>query len=76
MKKSDFDDEAKQKIMKYNVQSDESDAEDHEEGRELISYYSCIESSSSLSTDEDWHFSREEKKVVWKDCSFCCERVI
>ena len=75
MKKSDFDDEAKQKIMKYNVQSDESDAEDHEEGRELISYYSCIE-SSSLSTDEDWHFSREEKKVVWKDCSFCCERVI
>ena len=62
-KEYDFDDEAKQKIMNYNVESDESDTEDHGKGQELTSYDPYVESSSSsLNGDDNWHFSCEERK--------------
>ena len=42
--------------------SDESDAEDRGEGQELTSYNRYVESSSSSNGDDDWYFSREERK--------------
>ena len=45
----DFNDDAKQIIMKYNAESDESDAEDRGEEQELTSYGPCVENSCSLS---------------------------
>ena len=61
-KVSDFDDEAKWKIMKYNVESDESDAED-DDGKEVVAYIGHSNRSSSSSSDEEeFHFSCEEQK--------------
>ena len=56
----DFDNESKRQIMKYNAESDGSDAEDHE--NKLASYDHCVENSCSSSGDEDLHFSQEERK--------------
>ena len=59
-KVSDFDDEARWKIMKYNMESDESDDDG---GKEMVAYIGHSDHSSSSSSDEEeLHFSHEERK--------------
>ena len=68
-KVSDFDDEAKWKIMKYNVESDEYDGG----GKEVVAYVGYSDHSSSSSSDEEeLCFSCEE----WKRCGRIVHSVV